>query len=109
MSPDDTAADYPSVEELLDWFAQEARDMAKAFELRTKDGNELVTDYSAGKYSPKEASEKLARYERRWGEALFGAHAAEGITDQELLAIIDEARGRQISHGTKRGSSSFQR
>lgn len=70
-SPDDMAA----------WMAQEVRDSAKAFELRVREATQLAAEYSAGRLSEAEAIERLSKYDKRWGEALFGTSVAEGITD----------------------------
>lgn len=51
---------------------QEIRDLTRAVELRVNELTELVTAYSAGEITPKEADERYMAYHRRWGEALPG-------------------------------------
>jgi hypothetical protein len=100
QKPDDS--DHLSPEELQRWSQQEQADLAKAVELRTKEVRELATAYSAGTISPEEAEKRLYSYNRRWGEALPGTHAAKGATDEEILTSIDESRSRGFTRLAKR-------
>ena len=78
-----------SVKDMQDWLRQEIRDSAKAHELRIKGATEFVTAYSEGKLTSEQAMEALLRHDLRWGEALYGASAAEGKTDEAILNAID--------------------
>ena len=93
MSDDEAkASDLLSVKEMQQWLSQEVRDTAKAHELRLKEANAFVADYASGVLNAEQAQEKLAAYDRRWGEALFGAAAVPGVTDEEIVNRIDRAR-----------------
>lgn len=81
-----------SPEELTVWLKQEIRDSDKAHELRVKEATGFVTAYASGKLSPEEAADCLYRYDKRWGEALFGASASPGLSDEAILSTIDKAR-----------------
>lgn len=83
--------------EMQKWLQQETADMAKAFELRTKEASELVAAYTSGKISPDEAEERLWKYNKRWPEALPGTHTVKGASDTDILAEIDEARHPQFA------------
>jgi len=85
--PDDTI----SPPEMRRWLKEEIADLTKAMQLRVTEATALVTDYAAGKITPQEAKERLEKYDRRWGEALPGASASKGVTDEEILAAIDRA------------------
>jgi len=51
---------------------QEIKDLTRAVELRMHELTELVTAYSAGEITAKEADDRHFAYHRRWGEALPG-------------------------------------
>jgi hypothetical protein len=94
MSEQDRRGDeeFMSPKEMAGWLREEIRDSQKAWELRVKDATAFVNAYAAGELSAKEANEKMLAYDRRWGEALFGASAGAGITDEAILKTIDAAR-----------------
>ena len=98
VSPE--AKDIMTPEELKDWLAQEIRDSAKAHELRTKEVTEFVAAYSAGNISAEEAVERFRRYDKRWGEALYGVSAFPGTSDDEIVRAIDAAREEMLSGGS---------
>jgi hypothetical protein len=81
-----------SLDDLRQWAEQELKDTAKAAELRAKQTKELVSDYSEGRLSPKQATDRYRQYRERWGEALPGATMNEGLSDDAILAQIDEVR-----------------
>jgi outer membrane translocation and assembly module TamA len=84
-----------SVRDLQNWMKQELLDSAKAHELRSKDATEFVTAYAEGKITPEQAQEALVQHDRRWGEALPGAMAIPGASDEEIVRAIDGARDKQ--------------
>jgi hypothetical protein len=57
-----------------------------------KELSTLATAYSAGELTPEQADEAHSRYYHRWGEALPGASAADGVSDGEIIGKIDKAR-----------------
>jgi hypothetical protein len=88
-------SDYPSPKEMQGWLEREIADAAKAMELRLKDASRLVSAYAGGDISPEEAAKRGNEYSTRWGEALPGVGRSQGMTDQEILAQIDETRRQQ--------------
>jgi hypothetical protein len=86
--------DIKSREDLQQWLIDEVRDSTKALDLRLREATQLVADYSAGKISPEEATERFHRFDQRWGEALVGATASAGVSDEAILQRIDDARLR---------------
>jgi hypothetical protein len=92
-SPQDKG--FLTPEEFQHWLKDEIRDSAKAHELRVKDATAFVTAYAEGKLSPEEANDHLMQYDRRWGEALFGATTGQNVSDAEILLTIDSARDEQ--------------
>jgi hypothetical protein len=86
---------YATPQEMRGWLVQEILDCTKATELRVKEAIGLVTEYEQGKITPDQASQRLTRYEERWGEALFGATAGKTMSDEQIIATIDDARSKQ--------------
>ncbi len=84
--------EYLSPKEMRQWAEQEIKDVQKAAELRIREANEIVRAYSAGEITPEKAAELQYKYDYRWGEALRGTNAAEGRTDEQILAAIDATR-----------------
>jgi hypothetical protein len=91
-----------SVKDMQSWLQHEIRDSAKAHELRVKGATEFVTAYAEGRLTPEQAEAALVRHDHRWGEALFGASAAEGTPDNEILNAIDRARDTVLRGYTAR-------
>jgi hypothetical protein len=87
--------DILSVDDMQGWLREEVRDSVKAHELRTKEATQFVEDYASGKITGEDAMNRLIAYDRRWGDALPGAIAAPGISDEEILRAIDETREKQ--------------
>jgi hypothetical protein len=93
--------------EFRGWLTQEIADSAKAHELRIKEATEFVNQYESGLISAEEANERLKRYDRRWGEALFGASAMGGISDDGIINAIDESRETQSQSPAGTHSAKF--
>lgn len=87
--------DMLSPDEMKGWLAQEIRDSAKAHELRVREATDFVTAYASGKIGAEEASARLLRYDRRWGEALPGVTTTESLSDERILEAIDRAREQE--------------
>lgn len=103
-TPDD---DYLSPKDMRSWVEQEIREVAKAAELRHKELNDLATAYEQGKLTPEQADERRDHYQHRWGEALRGTAGNPNLTDEEILARIDETRKpfetrREINEGYRK-------
>src|ERR1039458_5694219 len=97
MAGKDTSneSDYPSPGEMQGWLEREIADAAKAMELRIKEASRLVGAYARGEISADEAAQRGYEYSCRWGEALPGVPRSHGMTDEEILARIDETRAKQ--------------
>jgi len=54
-------------DEMREWLDQEVRDLTKSVQLRMQEATEFVISYAVGKITPKEAMDRLARYDARWG------------------------------------------
>ena len=89
---DDWVKDYLSPKDMRQWAEREAMDIKKAAELRLRD-LEFVTAYERGNLKPEEADDRYFRYHHRWNEALPGINATDSVTDEQILAAIDEAQG----------------
>jgi len=89
--------------DLRQWLGREIAQVMKEAELRVKDATDFVTGYATGKISEKEASERMAQYDRRWGEsALIAAMTHEGMTDEEILRGLDAERAMTEAGWSKR-------
>jgi hypothetical protein len=97
--------DFLTAPEMQGWLKEEIRDIEKARELRIKEATDFVDAYASGKLSQAEAMERLFKYDRRWGEALFGTSAAEGMTDEAILLAIDRTRESSTARHRKLPSS----
>jgi hypothetical protein len=110
MANSEPRPDLMTTEEFQGWLKQEIRDSAKAHELRIKDATAFVTAYTEGKLTAEEAQEHLYRYDRRWGEALFGTTVWEGTTDSDILTAIDRSRHESFDpQGFRRGVKNVNR
>jgi hypothetical protein len=74
------------------WLQEEIAQLHKAVELRTKEATALATAFTKGEISAKEAAERSWKYTQRWGDALPGVMSMRGMTDEQILATIDEAQ-----------------
>ena len=92
MTDKDSQREFMTPEEFQEWLKDEIRDSAKAHELRVQNATAFVTAYAEGKLTPEEAQDKLLAYDRRWGEALYGASVVPGLSDEAILQQIDAAR-----------------
>ena len=97
-----TSSETLTVEDMQRWLQDEIRDSAKAHELRVKDARDFVDAYSSGKISSVKLEERLLKYSRRWGEALYGSSASNGLTDDAILNAIDRAREMARGKHTER-------
>jgi hypothetical protein len=102
----DTEQDTLSPKEISQWARQEIANSAKAFELRVKEATDLATKYSTGEISPEEAKQRLIAYDHRWREALYGVSDVQNLTDEQILATIDETRRTGKLRISERGDSS---
>lgn len=93
----DEPEQYLSPKDMRQWAEQEIKDVNKAAELRIREVNEIVRSYSAGEITPEKADELQYKYTCRWGEALRGTNAVEGMTDEKILAAIDGTRRPFVS------------
>ncbi len=75
------------------WLEREIADIMKATELRIKDAARLVGKYASGEISRDEAADLSFQYTNRWGDALPGVFRSQGMSDEAILAKMDEAQG----------------
>jgi hypothetical protein len=76
------------------WLEREIADIHKAAELRIKDAERFVNAYARGELSPEEAEKRGYEYSERWGDSpLPGVFRSQGLSDDEILRLIDQARG----------------
>src|SRR5580698_11001684 len=85
--------DYLSPQDIRIWAEQEIKDARRALDLRVKDLTQMSTAYANGTLTPEQADEAHSRYYHRWGEALPGATTSEFVSDDEILTMVDKARG----------------
>ena len=97
MADHDQSEDHLSPQEMRDWLAQEIKDSAKAHELRVKEARAFVTAYASGEITGEEAMRRMHQYDRRWGEALYGAMSRDDATDKSILEQIDRARAESTA------------
>jgi hypothetical protein len=88
--PDES--EHLSVEDMRRWHEAETLRINKGSELRLKEVGALVDAYSRGEISGKEAETRMWKYDQRWGEALPGVLSPKGLSDEQILAAIDETR-----------------
>lgn len=81
---------YLSRTDIQKWAEAETERVNKASELRIKEATEIATHYSAGKITPEEATRRCNEYAARWPEALPGVLSPRGMTDEQIIAEIDE-------------------
>lgn len=63
--------------------------LSKATDLRLRELTGIVTAYVAGEITPEEMNKRYQRYTHRWGEALPGVLSARDMTDEQIIAQID--------------------
>lgn len=81
-----------STEGMRGWLKREIADIVKAKELRAGEATHFVEAYAEGRISTDEMLTQAEEYSRRWGEALPGVRRSEGMTDEQILARINETR-----------------
>jgi hypothetical protein len=86
--PEDTI----SVGDTQNMLADRTREILKAADLRIRELTDLTIAYTAGKMTPREASEAYYRHEDKWGEVLPGvASDIRGMSDKEIVAEMDKS------------------
>jgi hypothetical protein len=100
---DHEESDFPSPQEMEGWLQREIADVKKAAELRIKDATLFVTAYSKGEISKEQAEDRSYQYSRRWGEPIFGVSRSEGLSDEQILKELDEARGKRFARQPFKG------
>jgi hypothetical protein len=85
-------SDLLTPKEISEWARQEVANSAKAFELRVREATDLATRYATGEITQEEAQKRLIAFDRRWREALHGTSTNENLSDEQILAKIDETR-----------------
>jgi hypothetical protein len=96
------------------WLEREIADITRAAELRIKDATRFVNAYARGEITSEKAAERGYQYSNRWGDALPGVPRSTGLSDEEILQTIDEARkpgfaerfGQKLSEKSKKEKTS---
>lgn len=105
----DDESDTLSVSDFNVMLKHEIINAMKAADLRLREFSEFTAQYAAGKITAEEAMDKYFHYEQKWGEALPGVPRAEGLSDAEIVAAVNEAGGKYTSReeGRKRYNQLF--
>lgn len=103
QTSDKEESDFPSPKEMEGWLQREIADVKKAADLRINDATAFVAAYLQGNISKEQAEERSYQYSRRWGEPIFGVFRSEGLSDDQILKQIDEARSKLFSHQPFKG------
>jgi hypothetical protein len=74
------------------WLKREIADIDRAKELRVKEASGLVEAYALGEISQDELQQRMYEYSCRWGEPLPGVPRSEGLSDEQILARINQTR-----------------
>jgi hypothetical protein len=74
------------------WLDREITDIQKAAELRIREATGFVTAYALGEITAEDAARLSNKYDERWEAPLPGVFRSRGLSDDEILAKIDEAR-----------------
>jgi hypothetical protein len=90
LSDTSDESEHLSLKEVRGWASTELSHVTKATELRLKEVLALVDAFSSGEISATEAGDRLSRYQERWGEALPGISSTKGMTDEDIVAQVDE-------------------
>lgn len=85
-------SDFPDPKGMQGWLEREIADIMRAAELRMKDATKFVNAYARGEITSEEAARRGYEYSNRWGDALPGVPRSTGLSDEEIVRTIDEAR-----------------
>lgn len=85
-------ASFPDPKDMQGWLEREIADIHKASELRIREATRFVNEYARGEISKDQAEKRHYEYSQRWGDVLPGVQRTQGLTDEEILSRLDEAR-----------------
>jgi hypothetical protein len=85
-------SDFPDPKGMQKWLDLEIDDIQRAAELRIKDAKSFVDAYAKGEISRDEAAQRSFEYANRWGEGLPGVPRTQGLSDEEIMRRLNEAR-----------------
>lgn len=88
-------SDFPDPKGMQNWLEREVADIQRASELRIKDAKNFVDAYARGEISSDEAAQRSSEYADRWGDAIPGVMSSRGLSDEEILTRLNEARAKQ--------------
>ena len=89
------AGEFPDPKGMQRWLESEIGRIQKASELRIGEATKFVNEYARGEISADEAAERNFQYANRWGDVLPGIASPHGVSDEEILRKLDEARAVQ--------------
>ena len=85
----------PDPKEMQGWLEREIADIQKASELRIREATRFVNEYARGEISKEQAEKRSYEYSQRWGDVIPGVMRTQGLTDDEILQGLNEARVEQ--------------
>lgn len=83
---------FPDPKGMQGWLKREIADIHKASELRIREARQFVNEYSRGEISKEQAEKRHHEYSQRWGDVIPGVMRTQGMSDEEILARLDETR-----------------
>jgi len=93
-------------EEMREWLHDEVRLVMKVADLQVRDATDFASAYIAGRINAEEASNRMHRYDCRWGESkLMGALSDDKMSDEDILRRRDEEITKQLGLDVRSGSS----
>ena len=84
--------EFPDPKGMQNWLEHEITTIQKAAELRIREATRFVNEYARGDISKDEAERRCTEYADRWGDALPGVMGTKGLSDEEILRRLNEAR-----------------
>jgi hypothetical protein len=93
-------------EEMREWLHDEVKLVMKAADLQVRDATDFATAYIAGRINAEEASNRMFRYDCRWGESkLIAAMSDDKMSDEDILRRRDEEISTLLGPDLATGSS----
>jgi len=86
---------FPDPKDMQGWLEREIADIHKASELRIREATRFVNEYARGETSKDQAEKRHHEYSQRWGDVIPGVMRTEGMSDEEILRGLNQARVEQ--------------
>src|ERR1700733_6484292 len=98
QAPNDDESLY-SPNEMQEWLRLEIKQIRMASARRITEASSLVEAYASGNLNRRDANQRLAEYEEKWGEVTKDLEVASEIHDEAVNAIYRLSRGRSRKTG----------